>query len=89
LAIFSIFFDRIEYIKLTSLQFTCQRLEELVGGRLHCAFYQWTQRSQKCIEDGEPMGMLPSLCPLEPDETVPDLQKASFLHKSNVFDFYE
>jgi hypothetical protein len=30
-------------------------LEEIVGGRLHCAFYRWTQRYQKCIEEGESM----------------------------------
>uniref|UniRef100_A0A914LYV9 Mediator of RNA polymerase II transcription subunit 24 n=1 Tax=Meloidogyne incognita TaxID=6306 RepID=A0A914LYV9_MELIC len=35
--------------------FADMRLEELVGGRLHCAFYRWTQRYQKCIEESESM----------------------------------
>ncbi|KAF7633983.1 hypothetical protein Mgra_00006611 [Meloidogyne graminicola] len=38
--------------------FSDMRLEELVGGRLNCSFYCWTQRYQKCIEEGVSMPFL-------------------------------
>ncbi|KAI3413445.1 hypothetical protein GPALN_010938 [Globodera pallida] len=33
------------------------RLEELVGARVHCAFFLWNKRYANCVERGEPMTM--------------------------------